>query len=653
MRSTSADDSSVEDQLAHPALLRVPLASRAPCDRRCSCRVAPRVRCASSGWSRTQVGYADFSMRSASVTRSVPFDIRRVGSLVACLAVLVLSSGCSGGIFLGDDAAEVTSSTDATSGVDTSLADLTMTLDGPLPDAPGLCPAGASRCNRTCVDLATNAVNCGACGHACRPGETCTAGRCHCAPDRPDDCIFACVDHQTDQHACGGCMNWCPFDATCSGGQCICPSQRPTLCNHQCVDLRTSVTACGVCGHGCSGLEECVDGQCVCPSQWPDRCSLRCASLQTDPFNCGRCDHRCAPGAACLAGACVCPPWAPDACGDNCFYGVEDALHCGNCATACETACSGGACVGVQNVSPSMQCLVLGDGAVRCPGCLNDCGRPLNSLSRNVLGIDDAVQVSDGSLHHCALRSNGTVWCWGANNEGQLGDGSTTLQSAAPVQVVGLQRIVQISGARSRTCARDDAGTLWCWGENVDRALRSLPGDVRTPIAVLTDVSDISVAEWHLCAIQRGVPLCWGSNVSGVLGRDTTTSAPYTPAPVEVSVEAVQISAGTGHTCMVGADTAVYCWGNAYDGESGTSLSPVTAVFAGYSRSIALMADGTLRAWGRAPRGDGLQTSSPQPVEVRGVSNVRTVSADRPSAVDRMGRVWTWDGAAAAMMPPF
>jgi alpha-tubulin suppressor-like RCC1 family protein len=134
------------------------------------------------------------------------------------------------------------------------------------------------------------------------------------------------------------------------------------------------------------------------------------------------------------------------------------------------------------------------------------------------------VQVAVSVTHACALLDDGTVRCWGTNDEGELGDG-TDVSRATPEPVVGLQRVVQISVGRGTSCARIADGTARCWGHDHYGQLgdgltkdESLP----TPVAGLTRCKQIAIAYGHACAlIDDGTMQCWGSNASGELGDGT------------------------------------------------------------------------------------------------------------------------------------
>jgi alpha-tubulin suppressor-like RCC1 family protein len=198
----------------------------------------------------------------------------------------------------------------------------------------------------------------------------------------------------------------------------------------------------------------------------------------------------------------------------------------------------------VWNCAPTHACALLEEGTVWCWG-KNSLGQlgdgtttfretPVTVLNANGVGaLTDVIEVSTGEVHTCAIRSDGTVWCWGSGD--QLGAG-THLDSALPVQVLGPGGVGQLSSARQvtaggdLTCARLQDGTLWCWGGWVGDGTmitRLTPTQVLGPggSGLLTDVVDASAGLHHACAVLAdGTVWCWGQNSSGELGDDTTES---------------------------------------------------------------------------------------------------------------------------------
>jgi alpha-tubulin suppressor-like RCC1 family protein len=171
-----------------------------------------------------------------------------------------------------------------------------------------------------------------------------------------------------------------------------------------------------------------------------------------------------------------------------------------------------------------------------------------------------AVAIAAGGLHSLALASDGTVWAWGYNLDGQLGDGTTT-DSYEPVQVTGLgdADILAIAAGAYHSLALDDGGTVWAWGLNGDGQLgngSTNSSSTAVPVGGLpSGITDVSAGGSHSLALgPGGVVWAWGLNASGQLGDDTTTSS-STPVEVALPVDVIAtgISAGESHSLAIGA----------------------------------------------------------------------------------------------------
>jgi len=142
-----------------------------------------------------------------------------------------------------------------------------------------------------------------------------------------------------------------------------------------------------------------------------------------------------------------------------------------------------------------------------------------------VSGITDAVDIASGRSHTCVIRTGGTVSCWGGNSSGQLGIGNTNTR-VVPTPIGGLTAIVEVasSGVASRTCARDDAGSVWCWGDGLDGAIGDGSTETRlSPVRVLEGAESLAVGWRHTCArMSDGGLRCWGNNQLGQLGDGST-----------------------------------------------------------------------------------------------------------------------------------
>ncbi len=284
-----------------------------------------------------------------------------------------------------------------------------------------------------------------------------------------------------------------------------------------------------------------------------------------------------------------------------------------------------------------------------------------------VTGITTAVVAEAGDLHSIALLSNGTVWTWGDNTWGQLGNG-TALPSWVPIQVPGLNNITAIaSGHRHNLALRSD-GTVWGWGENWGQLGDNTIEDRYSPVQVhgpndvgyLDGVVKIAAGDQHSLAIRSdGTVWAWGRNNYGRLGDGTTTHR-LTPVQVVGLTEVVAIAAGFDHSLAVRQDGTVWAWGHNHKGQLGDGtttssytpkqvpgLTGITAVSAGYWWSLALKADGTVYGWGynyHGELGNGTNTDSLSPVPVSGLSGAVGISCGdyHGHAVKADGTAWSW-----------
>ncbi len=264
------------------------------------------------------------------------------------------------------------------------------------------------------------------------------------------------------------------------------------------------------------------------------------------------------------------------------------------------------------------------------------------ALSAGTAAAHLATDLAVGSQHSCVVTSDGGVLCWGDNAYGQLGDGSS-LSRPAPVAVSGLPaEAVTVTTGFLHTCAVTTGGAVVCWGENAKGQLGDGTTTLRrTPVAVAvlgSGVSQVSATFDHTCAVTTaGAVFCWGANSSGQLGDGTTTNR-TTPVPVTgLSSGVVAVAAGGSHTCALSANGAVHCWGANSQGQLGTGAlldasvpvpvvglsGGVAAIAAGHWHSCAIGDGGRASCWGRNNRGqlgDGTSSTQTTPVAVTVVS---------------------------------
>ncbi|MEI8259296.1 MAG: hypothetical protein WCJ30_26810, partial [Deltaproteobacteria bacterium] len=247
------------------------------------------------------------------------------------------------------------------------------------------CPPGASctagacvcaygtLCSGACVETTSSTSHCGACGHACGAGELCVAAACVCSQGQTR-CGSTCTDASSDPANCGGCGTRCATNAVCIAGACQTRTGYTTLCGAApgtYANTLTDTANCGACGTVCAATTpRCRSGVCSSPvcAAGQTNCTNRCVTMTTDPLNCGACGSACPAGQTCSASRCVsaCPAgtaW----CGNRCVSLAGDPNNCGACGAACPL---GATCAGSVCTCPAGQTLCNGICAAGpCVGC--------------------------------------------------------------------------------------------------------------------------------------------------------------------------------------------------------------------------------------------------------------------------------------------
>ncbi len=245
---------------------------------------------------------------------------------------------------------------------------------------------------------------------------------------------------------------------------------------------------------------------------------------------------------------------------------------------------------------------------------------------QQVGGVDGIRAVSAGGSHVVALKSDGTVWTWGENDFGQLGYvTSTPLSGMTPSQVGGLTGVVAVAAGARQSAALKSDGTVWTWGDNGNGNLGyGSYDDFSHPVPVqvpgLSSITAIASGTWYFMALKSdGTVWTWGTNNSGVLGYDTTPLGfSMSPAQVNNLTGVAAIAAGNSHAVAIMPDGTLWTWGSnnygqlgngSYDADSHptpaliTGLSGVNTVAAGYASTVALKSDGRLWGWGNDENG--------------------------------------------------
>ncbi|GIE34140.1 chromosome condensation regulator RCC1 [Actinoplanes italicus] len=252
------------------------------------------------------------------------------------------------------------------------------------------------------------------------------------------------------------------------------------------------------------------------------------------------------------------------------------------------------------------------------------------------------TRVFAGGSHLCGLDENAKAYCWGQNDSGQLGDGTTTSRQApTAVNTPSGVTFTQFALGSTHTCATGSDTRTYCWGSGFNGVLGngstanvSTPTPVDAPPGVT--LTGLSTQGFHTCGLgSNATTYCWGQNAEGQVGDGTTTNR-LSPVPVNApgGVTFTQIAAGHNHTCAIGSDSKVYCWGlgqNGAMGNGGTSNQSApglvtlpggvtfTQVASGQNHSCAIGGDNRTYCWGfngNSQVGNGNTTSQPIPVPV-------------------------------------
>jgi alpha-tubulin suppressor-like RCC1 family protein len=236
------------------------------------------------------------------------------------------------------------------------------------------------------------------------------------------------------------------------------------------------------------------------------------------------------------------------------------------------------------SLGQSHSCALLQDGGGACWGRNEDgqlgSGNTANSgMPLRVADLQNAVALASGGNHTCAITQNTSVVCWGRNEQAQLGIGTSSPGISVPAAVPNLVGVTALTAGSDHTCALRDDGTVWCWGWNrFGQTGVSVIGEksyTLSPVQIrdLSDVISVQAGGNHTCALkQSGLVRCWGDNYNGQLGVERTADATFDTLGRDiVGLDSVlQIATGGAHTCVLQQRGNVSCWGWNRDGQLGT-----------------------------------------------------------------------------------
>lgn len=284
------------------------------------------------------------------------------------------------------------------------------------------------------------------------------------------------------------------------------------------------------------------------------------------------------------------------------------------------------------------------------------------AMPRPVAGLTGVTQVASGLAHTLALKGDGTVWAFGDNTDGNLGDGTTT-RRIVPVQAQGVSGVIAIGAGRHSAALRND-GTVWAWGANGYGQMGdgTFTEQRFTPIMMpgLTNVASIAVTYLHGAAVKTdGSVWAWGHNGFGQVG-DGSVEQRTLAVPTLLTGGITRVAVSNEHSVALGTDGRVRTWGNDSSGQLGrgtrifastpanSGLSGIVAISAGGRHSLALRGDGTVLAAGNndagAQLGDGTLINRATFGPVKDLAGVVQIAAGFFHSVARKadGSVWAW-----------
>jgi hypothetical protein len=340
----------------------------------------------------------------------------------------------------------------------------------------------AASCTDGILDGDETAKDCGgsclpcAVGQPCLVQSDCDPGYCKAGVCAPPSCSDALKDGNESDVDCGGPM--CPKCA--AGKTCLAPGDCQTGVNGQ-------PTCAGTCGFACAaGFGDCDP-------------VVGCETDTTKPANCGTCNVSCS--AYCVNGSCNDPVTITAGYSHNCAVLKDGSVYCW----------------GFNQLGE------VGDGTTGNKIMPTKIALPLAATAISAKGV--FLGGVTYSAHTCAILLDQSVWCWGGNANGELGQGDTAVY-AGPVKVKNLASINRLVVGGAHTCAVNANNDLYCWGRNTNGQIgNALVTPVLLPQLILPGVtSKLALGSVHTCIVKTdGNPYCWGGNSNGQLGSGNLT----------------------------------------------------------------------------------------------------------------------------------
>jgi len=271
------------------------------------------------------------------------------------------------------------------------------------------------------------------------------------------------------------------------------------------------------------------------------------------------------------------------------------------------------------------------------------------------------------SGHTLAIQSNGTLWAWGQNNDGQLGNGTTYTHKALPIQVGTDTTWKTITNGFGFSIGIKTDGSLWAWGRNSRGQLGTGLGSSSTPVKVGNDSNWLMVSaggEFVIALKNNGTLWAWGYNYDGQLGNGNTNDA-STPIQIGTDSNWVLVSAGYQHSLALKSDSTLWTWGsnsNGQLGRSGNQRIPMQvgnhewkSIGAGGSHSLGIKSDSTLWTWGNnlyAQLGDNTTSSRSYPVQISTEHTWKNIAGGQEHSLATKidSSLWAWGRNASGQV---
>ena len=279
-------------------------------------------------------------------------------------------------------------------------------------------------------------------------------------------------------------------------------------------------------------------------------------------------------------------------------------------------------------------------------------------------------QISCGDSHTAAVKTDGTLWTWGAGSSGQLGDNTATPKSTPVTTFLGGTNWKQVACGANHNAAIKTDGTLWTWGFNSAGQIGDNTGTARsTPVTTFAGGANwkqVACGQQHTAAIKTdGTLWTWGSNYNRQIGDNTATNRSIPVTTFAGGTNWKQVACGSQHTAAIKTDGTLWIWGYNQFGQLGSNDSgvnrptPITTFLGGTNwkqvangqsqlHTAAIKTDGTLWTWGfnsYGQLGDNTTTQRNTPVTTfSGGTNWKQVSGgnQHTAAIKTDGTLWTW-----------